>query len=103
MKENSIDGYGDKEIAEEKPTHRLIRIASRHNAMRTDTMDGWLMGEILPEVGKCFYMVGLPLNPKASHRIFNTSEIKEVSQTVEGALEFVTENSIYRLERLNNR
>lgn len=77
---------------------KLTKIKSNHSNLRTDVIEGTTYA--LPEVGDSFAMFGEPLDPTVGNvRGVYTTEIK-VCERVGNEFQFVTENSTYKLEVL---
>lgn len=83
-------------------THKLTLVQSTHDAIRTKETLGCLINEAIPEVGRRFNFVGAPLELPAGFRLITTSPVKKVSVAENGLVDFETENSTYKLERLLN-
>lgn len=73
----------------------LTKIESNHSNLRTNDIVGQTL--YLPKVGQSFHLVGESLTPGLTHRIINTTEIKEVEKTGEMTYIFKTQNSTYGL------
>ena len=78
---------------------RLTRLGSVHRNLRTNVVVGNCA--FAPIQGLAFIMTGKPLNPNATFRFVQTSRIDRVTPSEkEDALEFQTQNSVYKWERL---
>ncbi len=78
---------------------RLTRLNSVHQNLRTDEVVGSCDHE--PVVGQRFIMTAAPLNPDASVRWIETTEVAERTDLVKGqTIEFKTLNSDYKWEFL---
>jgi len=77
---------------------KLSRIKNG-SALRTDEVEGFT--ERLPTVGKSFGMLGVALDPNNGNmRVITTSPVKKVESLDHDAIQFETQNSIYRLDVL---
>ena len=82
----------------EENTHKLTKIKSTHDNVRTDEIVGYPY--MPPKVGKRFSFIsfggGLEI---PGDRLITTSIVKVIND-LDGKQEIVTENSTYTLERL---
>lgn len=77
-----------------KPTHKLIKISSTHNNVRTSEMLG--VPAVPLELDKRFVINGEPLDKTKDIRTIITTPVITIS-----GKDFWTKNSHYRLEELN--
>lgn len=79
---------------------RLTKLSTNENKLRTNEVLGEGMGE--PTVGRSFTFVGEALDKSVGDtRFVTTSIVTEILKNENGAVEFKTLNSTYRVENLN--
>jgi hypothetical protein len=77
---------------------KLTKLQSSHNNLRTSSIEGWCFD--LPQVGSSFAMMAPPL-AEGNVRMINTTQVKSMSSTDDGSIQFETENSLYVLTILS--
>ena len=88
-------------MSDELNTHKLTKIKSTHENLRTDEIIGFPYGG--PTIGRSlvFISAGGGVEIKGADRVITTSNVKEIKELAPGKQELITENSTYVLERLN--
>lgn len=77
----------------------LTKIHSEHNNLRTEIVKGYT--QELPVAGESFVIFNdEPLAEWANHRCVTTSVVKHVEWDSESSLVFVTQNSVYALNKI---
>ncbi len=76
---------------------KIKKISNNENAMRTNEIEG--ISKDLPKIGQVFMLIGEGL--EFGHRLFNTSEIKEVIELNQSKYKIITLNSVYEIDIIN--
>jgi len=76
----------------------LTKIRSNHSNLRTDVIEGETPA--LPNIGDDFILFSKSLDPKGAIRMVQTTNVKFVEQ-IGNTYQFNTENSVYKLEVLD--
>jgi hypothetical protein len=80
---------------------RLTRVMSNHSRLRTDHVDGF-SPTYPPKIGTRFELFGEGLSDPSLTRMVETSEIQSTTRLPGGGgYHIATENSIYRVERID--
>lgn len=78
---------------------KLTKIASIHNNLRTDTVDG--EAQDIPTLGKSFVMFAPPLEAIDGFRLVQTTPVQKIEGEGSG-VRFWTKNSEYTLQYLED-
>jgi len=76
----------------------LTKIRSNHECLRTDVIEG--KAPALSEIGDTFVLFSKSLDPRGSIRMVQTTKVKSIEQ-IDNVYQFNTENSVYKLEVLD--